>query len=117
MAAFRRLIYAAICAGLLSGIIAAGAHLLGTVPLIIEAETYEQAAQHATAAAHATEWEPENGVERAAFTLAADLLTAIGFGLLLAAGLTLRGGAVTWRDGRLWGLAGFAPFTPAPGFG
>src|SRR6266853_1387977 len=103
MAAFRRLIYAAICAGLLSGIVAAGAHLLGTVPLILEAETYEQAAQPATAAAH--EWEPESGVERAAYTLVADLLTAIGFALLLAAGFTLRGGAVSWRDGLFWGMA------------
>jgi cobalt transporter subunit CbtA len=123
MAAFRRLVYAALCAGLLSGIIAAGAHQLGTVPLILEAEIYEQAAQHATAAthgaavAHEPEWEPENGIERAAYTLAADLLAAIGFALLLAAGLALRGGAVTWRDGLFWGLAGFATFTLAPGLG
>ena len=119
MAIFRRLIYAALCAGVLSGIFAAGAHQIGTVPLILEAEAYEEAAQHATAdkhegaAAHehaTAEWEPENGVERAAYTLVADLLAAIGFALLLAAGLTLRGGAVTWRDGLFWGLAGFATF-------
>ena len=115
MGAFRRLVYAALCAGLLSGIIAAGAHQLSTVPLILEAEIYEQAAQHSTAAthgaavAHEPEWEPENGIERAAYTLVADLLTAIGFALLLAAGLALRGGAVTWRDGwpqrLLWSTA------------
>src|SRR5712691_6174332 len=114
MAAFRRLVYTALCAGLLCGVFAAGAHQLGTVPLILEAETYEQAAQHPNTAA---EWEPENGIERAAYTLAADLLTAIGFALLLAAGLTLRGGAVSWRDGLFWGLAGFATFTVAPGLG
>src|SRR6266478_9717322 len=126
MAAFRPLVYTALCAGLLCGVFAAGAHQLGTVPLILEAETYERAAPPATANAHgsaashpntAAEWEPENGIERAAYTLAADLLTAIGFALLLAAGLTLRGGAVSWREGLLWGLAGFATFTLAPGLG
>ena len=115
MAVFRRLVYAALCAGLVSGFFAAAAHQIGTVPLIIEAETYERAAPHpATEAdAHAA----ENSIERAAYTLAADLLTAIGFALLLASGLTLRGGAVSWRDGLFWGLAGFATFTLAPGIG
>jgi cobalt transporter subunit CbtA len=130
MAAFRRLVYAALCAGLLSGILAAAAHQFGTVPLILAAETYEAAAQHAAAQAQihgntaaavhdstGADWAPENGIERAAYTLVADLLTAIGFALLLAAGFTLRGGAVSWREGLLWGLAGFVTFTVAPGLG
>jgi cobalt transporter subunit CbtA len=130
MLAFRRLLYAALCAGLLSGVVVAAAHQLGTVPLILEAETYEEAAQNAAAQTHAhgnpavaphddaaTEWTPENGIERVAYTLVADLLAAIGFALLLAAGLALRGRAVTWRDGLFWGLAGFAAFTLAPGIG
>jgi cobalt transporter subunit CbtA len=127
MAVFRRLVYAALCAGLLSGIVAAAAHQIGTVPLILKAETYEQKAtqpptdahSQMPAAAHdaAAEWEPENGIERAAYTLAADLLTAIGFALLLVSGLALRGGAIDWRDGLFWGLAGFAAFTMAPGLG
>jgi cobalt transporter subunit CbtA len=122
MATFRRLVYAALCAGLLSGTFVTGAHQIGTVPLILEAETYEAAAQHAAAQAHPhdsaeADWAPETRVERAAYTLVADLLAAIGFALLLAAGLALRGGAVTWRDGLFWGLAGFATFTLAPGLG
>lgn len=136
MAQFRHLVYAALCAGLLCGVITAGAHQIGTVPLILEAETYEEAAQHAAAthahdtaaAAHThdtaaaapaaeAEWSPETRIERAAYTLAADLLAAIGFALLLAAGFALRGGTVTWREGLLWGLAGFATFTIAPGVG
>ena len=47
MALFRRLLYAALCAGLVAGAVAAIAHQLGTVPLILQAETYEKAAQHA----------------------------------------------------------------------
>src|SRR5579864_2608386 len=118
MAIFPRLVCAALCAGLLAGIVAAAAHQVATVPLILAAERYEQQATVPTADDHARAgWEPGNGIERTLYTLAADLLAAIGFALLLAAGLALRGGAVTWRDGLFWGLAGFAVFTLAPGLG
>ena len=53
MPAFRRMVYAALCAGLLCGILAAGAHQIGTVPLILAAEAYEAAAQHPATATHA----------------------------------------------------------------
>jgi cobalt transporter subunit CbtA len=109
MAVFRRLVFVALCAGLLSGVFATAAPQIGTVPLILEAETYEQPA--------ATAWEPDNGTERALYTLLADVLTGIGFALLLSAGLTLRGGEVTWREGLFWGLAGFASVILAPGLG
>jgi cobalt transporter subunit CbtA len=114
IAVFRRLVCVALCAGLIAGVVAAAAHQIATVPLILKAETYEQPAVHDPAAAA---WEPENGVERTLYTVAADLLAAIGFALLLAAGMSLRGGVMTWRDGLLWGLAGFAVFTLAPGLG
>jgi cobalt transporter subunit CbtA len=119
VAIFRRLVFVAVCAGLLSGIFATAAHQIGTVPIILEAETYEKAGGKPPAEAHEhpVAWEPENGVERTVYTLLADALTGIGFALLLAAGLTLRGGEVDWRDGLSWGLAGFAPFTIAPGLG
>jgi cobalt transporter subunit CbtA len=119
MAIFRRLVFAALGAGLLSGVFAAVAHQIGTVPLILEAETYENSSAHAMAAPHehASAWQPKNGAERTAYTLLADILTGIGFALLLAAGLTLRGGEAGWREGLLWGLAGFATFTVAPSLG
>ena len=114
MAAFRRLAAAALCAGLLCGSLVAAAHLVATVPLIIKAEAYETPHPGAHEAA---EWEPSNGVERATYTVAADLLAAIGFAFLLAAAIALAGGAAGWRHGLLWGLAGFATFTLAPGLG
>ena len=119
MAVFRRLVFVALCAGLLSGIFATAAHQIGTVPVILKAEVYEKASEHVIPMAqeHAAAWEPENGIERTAYTLLADILTAIGFALLLAAGLALRGGDVTWHEGLFWGLAGFATFTIAPGLG
>ena len=128
MGVFRRLVWVALCAGLLAGAVVAAAHQLGTVPLILRAEVYEKAAGEAApahvhdhaehaAAGEAHGWEPENGLERTAYTLVADLLTGVGFALLLAAGLALQDGAVTWRTGLFWGLAGFATFTVAPGLG
>lgn len=62
-------------------------------------------------------WEPSNGLERNAFTAAADILTGIGFALLLAAAYAARGSQMDWRKGLFWGLAGFAVFTLAPGLG
>jgi len=127
MALLRRLLYAALCAGILAGILAAVVHQLGTVPLILKAEEYEHAAApaapsaSAAAAAHRVSddagWAPEEGLERTLFTLAGDVLAGIGFALLLAAGIALRGGEVTWREGLFWGLAGFLAFTVAPGLG
>ena len=103
----------------MSGVFATVAHQIATVPLILEAETYEKSAPRASAAAHehSSAWEPENGAERTAYTLLADILTGFGFALLLGAGLTLCGGEAGWRQGLLWGLAGFATFTVAPSLG
>jgi cobalt transporter subunit CbtA len=60
-------------------------------------------------------------LERNAYTAAANVLTAIGFSLLLAAIFAMRsgnaGGRVSWHEGLTWGLAGFAVFTLAPGLG
>jgi cobalt transporter subunit CbtA len=120
VAALHRLVLVALCAGVLSGIFATVAHQIGTVPVILKAEIYEKAAERPSLSEHdhiATAWEPENGAERTAYTLLADVLTGIGFALLLAAGLSLRGGDVTWREGLFWGLAGFATFSLAPGLG
>ncbi len=119
MDVFRRLVFAALCAGLVAGVFATVAHQIGTVPLILQAETYEKPSGRTMAAAHegSGAWEPANGAERTAYTLLADILTAVGFALLLEAGLTLHGRDIGWRQGLLWGLAGFATFTVAPSLG
>jgi len=137
MSFVRRVLLAALFAGVLSGAFAAALHQLATVPLILEAERYEHAATHEHAVSHAApadtpapgiaaaehrhaddnSWASETGMERAAYTLAADMLVGIGFALLLTSGMALRGDDIAWRQGLFWGLAGFAAFTVAPGLG
>jgi len=121
MAIFRRVVLAAALAGLVAGVALSALHLIGAAPLIAKAEVYEHAAEVSAALpAHGHEeiaWTPADGFERAAFTVLADLLTAIGFGLLLISAYALRGTEMDWRKGLLWGLAGFVTFTLAPALG
>jgi cobalt transporter subunit CbtA len=57
------------------------------------------------------------GLERLFYTGLANLIMGVGFALLLVACFALYGKPVTPRQGVLWGLAGFAVFTLAPGLG
>ena len=71
-------------------------------------------------AAHAhddTAWAPADGVERTAYTVLANVVTAIGFALLLVVVSEFAGGLASWYQGVIWGFAGFAVFTLAPGLG
>jgi cobalt transporter subunit CbtA len=148
MANWRAIVFAAALAGLIVGLVVTVAQRFGTVPLILHAEVYEQAAEaaelrapaapheHAPAAVagpdddvttaapqgqgheHGAEaWEPANGFERTAYTALFNVLDWIGFGLMLIGLLVLLGRPVTWREGFLWGLGGFAAFVIAPGLG
>jgi cobalt transporter subunit CbtA len=138
MTIFRNAVFAAAAAGLLAGIILAALQTYATVPLILQAETFEGAApahDHGAAPAdsaatdsvaaapadshhHGEEaWGPEDGFERFAFTLAVNIVSGIGFALLLVAASELAGGISSWRQGTIWGFAGFAVFTLAPGLG
>jgi cobalt transporter subunit CbtA len=139
MSVFRNVVFIAAIAGLLSGLVLAAMQSFTTVPLILQAEVYEEAggghdhgsahnmpgmemsapAATAEAAAPAEEeaWEPANGVERSGFTVIADIVTGVGFALVLVAVSELAGGIANWRKGVFWGLAGFAVFTLAPGLG
>ncbi len=129
MTLFRNIVFAAALAGLIAGLFVTIVHTVGTVPIILKAETYEKAAENGAAPAtsadaataehdHGAEtWQPTDGFERTAFTVLADVLTGIAFGLLLTAAYALRGRTMDWRQGLFWGLAGFATFTLAPGLG
>ena len=62
-------------------------------------------------------WAPADGFERSAFNAVANVVTGIGFALVLVAFSEFAGGIGNWRQGVFWGLAGFAVFTLAPGLG
>ena len=129
MSLFRSIVFSAAVAGLVVGTAVTVAQQFGTVPLIQKAEIDEHAAQArvtaGTAAVHqhaghdhgVAAWEPRAGLERNSFTAAANILTAIGFALMLSGIYALRGRPVTWHEGLLWGLGGFIVFTVAPGLG
>jgi cobalt transporter subunit CbtA len=140
-----QIVLTAAVAGLLAGLMLTGLQRIAVVPMIFEAEIYETAAGghehgHGEAAAEtgltAHTHENEQAHEHAAtapaadadggdanrfwLTLAANLVSAAGFGLLLAAGMNLLaaiGRRIDWRKGLLWGLAGFGAFQLAPALG
>ena len=126
MALFRRLFFAVLLAGLISGAAMAVLQQWRVVPLIVAAEAYEGVeapAAHAHDAAtpaheHSdAEWAPADGLERTFYTAATGIFAALGFAFVLAAASVLSSFEVTVRNGVLWGLAGFAVFQLAPAFG
>ncbi|SEH31580.1 CbtA family protein [Rhizobium sp. NFR12] len=138
MSLFRNIVLTAVIAGLLSGLLMTVMQSFSVVPLIIAAETYEHvdsngaghshtaapdpaAGTAATAAAehdHSEEaWSPANGIERFAYTAAANALSAIGFALVAIAIAEALGGFGGWRGGLMFGIAGFLTVSLAPGLG
>lgn len=124
-----RIARTALVAGAVAGILAWGAHQLRAVPLILEAETYEQtaaensssagaavAAPAANAAAH-PDSHADNPWRRHALGFLTSALVGIGYAFVLVGAIVLSGRAVDWRMGALWGLAGFIAFTAAPALG
>lgn len=134
MTLFRNVVLVAAIAGLFAGVVLGIMQAYATVPLILQAEVYENAAgghHHEQAAAPAEGgdqaaapaeeedegWAPADGFERYSFSIGANILSGLGFGLILVAFSELAGGIANWRQGLFWGLAGFAVFTLAPGLG
>lgn len=125
---FRRIVFSAVLAGVAAGVLLTGIQQLRVTPIIAEAETYEatgpaeEAHAHADGGAHehgAHEhggWSPADGFERTFLTGVANIGMAIGFALLLGAAFSLREN-VSWRQGILWGLGGYAAFFALPALG
>lgn len=133
---FRRLIAVAIVAGLIGGLALSLAQRWQVIPIIVQAEKFESlkinAAGEAQAAdiehdghdhSHDQDWAPSDGVERTLFTILSNVLTAIGFALVLVAliaAASLKFGKtpkITAISGGMWGLGGFITFFVAPSFG
>ena len=113
--------------GLLAALLLTLLQSFWVAPLILQAETYENAPA-ATEVAHvhtegaaahthdAEAWEPEDGWQRVLSTTGGNLVVAVGFALMLAGLYTLRAPTRT-AQGLLWGLAGYATFVLAPTLG
>lgn len=126
---FRNIVFSAVLVGLIAGLAVSALHAIGTTPLILQAETFETAGGEAAPAHNhdaatpvehhhdAEAWTPADGFERNAYTIAANVLTAIGYALVLTGLMSLRGAQGGWREGLFWGLAGFAAVMLAPMIG
>lgn len=120
MKLFQRIFFAAVLAGFAAGLGMSALQQWKVAPLIHLAETYEASApaHEADGYTHdAQPWAPADGLERAAYTVLADVLAAIGFALLLAALSVLSGIEITAANGALWGIGGFLAFQLAPAVG
>lgn len=69
------------------------------------------------AEAGAEEWEPQDGLERTLYTSTATVATAIGFALILLAGMLVTGDPITERRAMAWAAAAFAAMGLAPAVG
>jgi cobalt transporter subunit CbtA len=141
---FRAIVFSAVPVGIITGIAITLMQMVGTEPLILKAETYESAgvavpesvapAEHSHAAGapahehaavaseaeghdHGEGWAPADGFERTAYTLGANVLTAIGYSLVLTALLSMTRFSQGWRTGLFFGVAGFASVMLAPMIG
>lgn len=141
---FYRLVLTAMFVGAVSGLLYTAVQRFQVIPIIQVAETYEDnpggpaaaapagkqedeaAHSHATHSHHAHDdvstWEPEEGIERTAYTWLTNTLTAIGLAMVLVALMVATRGAgtlssLTWLQGLAWGLAGYGAFFVAPALG
>jgi cobalt transporter subunit CbtA len=137
---FRRIFFTALVAGLLGGVGISVVQEFTTTPIILHAEQFENAGSsdshkhslqdrgisliapaHAHGPAETADggeaWGPGDGLERTLFTTLANVLTGIGFALILTACFSLAGRPINGQTGLLWGLAGFGIASLAPALG
>ena len=125
----RRVLLAAILAGLAAGFVMGVIQHVRLTPLIIQAESYEHMAHgHGTTTeqgtpqvqAHShdgTEWSPDDGLERSFYTTLTVMLTAAGFALVLTGVSFLSAIPITRKNGLIWGICGFVAVSLAPAIG
>lgn len=111
MADFRKLTAVALLSGIFAGFILSVVQHFNIQPLILAAERFEIAD-----AGHASQWQPENGLQRNAFTALFNSLSGFGFALPLCAAMYWHGKSGYLR-GLLWGLGGYYVFFAAPALG
>ncbi|ANK82271.1 MAG: hypothetical protein TEF_16840 [Rhizobiales bacterium NRL2] len=124
---FYRIFASALVAGVLAGLFVSVLQQFTTVPIIVQAESYESAPAAGDSHAHGPGeeeahdhgggWAPADGGERIFYTALSSVLIAAGWGLLLVALIALSGRRIDGKTGVLWGAAGFVATALAPGAG
>ncbi len=121
----KNLLSSAVLAGVVAGLIAALLQFYFVIPTLLEGELYESGARVHFATDGSTQSDkgaPSLGGDftRHAMTVAFNLVTFTGYGLILLALMLFaheKGHALTPRTGILWGLAGFVAVQLAPAIG
>jgi cobalt transporter subunit CbtA len=136
---FRRIFATALIAGFFGGLGISVVHEFTTTPIILHAEQFESKSgatdqkhssiqnsllilAHGKAGGDAAKdgdqaWGPANGWERTLFTTIANIITGVGFALILVACFSLSSSSVNGRTGVIWGMAGFGVMSLAPALG
>jgi cobalt transporter subunit CbtA len=115
-------VFSACLAGLVSGLVLTGIQMFGVLPIIVEAETYENSIgaptldQESSSQHHHYDPNAASDRYRLWWTALANVGIGIGFGLLLSAIYALRS-PVTWAQGLAWGMGGYVTFFLAPAIG
>lgn len=123
----RETLLSAVTAGLVAALALTFMQGVWITPLILQAETYEQgeaASAHDESAGAIHEhhhdvdaWKPQDGLQRTAFTFAANMLMGFGYAFLLMAIYLLWRQPASAAWGAIYGLAGFVVFFVAPALG
>ena len=122
---FRNIIFSALIAGIVSGLIYGMFQATQISPIIYAAEEYEVSDDNGQVNdghdhSHDHEaWGPEDGMERILYTLGSTILTSISFAIILTAlmqwhNLKSSKPKITWLSGLGWGLAFMISFFVAP---
>lgn len=140
-----RVLAVGLLAGLLAGLTVATLQAFTTTPIIMQAEVYERGTAPPQAGvapllqpavlrddaaprlilvheghdhgAAGEEWSPADGLERTFYTGTATVATAIGFAMILIAGMLASGQPIDERRAMAWAAAGFAATGLAPAMG
>ncbi len=123
---FRKVVYYSILIGIVAGLVLTAAQRLQVVQIIFAAEVYESTSIDAESggADNHTHWSPETGFERTVLTAFSNVLTAIGYALILLSVMLAvqtwspgKPNRLTWQRALGWSLAGYAIFWLAPSLG
>ncbi len=127
---FRQVVLYSILVALIAGLALTVVQRFQVVPIIFGAEAFEVEAAAPDAALvgtshHAEDaeaWAPNDGFERTLFTFISNVLTAIGFALILLAAMLAAkefkvASQFNWQHGLIWGFAGYVIFWLAPAIG